>query len=40
MKVGTPPPLKCFNDIYSLMHELIFSCARRRIGSVKMAAST
>ena len=40
LKVRTSPPFKFFNDIHSLTHELVINCACRRIGSVKMAAST
>ena len=41
LKVRNPPPFKfLFNGIYSLAYELVLNCAHRRIGSVKMAAST
>ena len=41
LKVGTPPIFKIlFNDIHSFIYELVLNCALKRIGSVKMAAST
>ena len=41
LKVGTPPPFKIvFNYIHDLAYELILKYTCRRIGSVKMAAST
>ena len=40
LKVGTLPFYNLFNDLHSLLHELVLNCVRRGIGSVKMVAST